>query len=181
MQEQPKFAISTYDGGFFDFENPEGYTYSIYSIAHALSNICRYGGHSTKFYSVAEHSVLVSKLVPDDLALTALFHDASEAFVGDMPTPLKAMFPEYKKLEERIQKSISDQFGLVYPYPPEIKLADKMMYKAEREQITTIDDNVWYADIPAANTDVQCLSPELARWQFLQRFDEIRQERLKAA
>ena len=56
-----------------------------------------------------------------------------------------------------------------------------MMYKAEREQITTVDDNVWYTDIPAADTDIQCLSPELARWQFLQRFDEIRQERLKAA
>jgi len=181
MQEQPKYSISTYDGDFFDFENPEGYTYSIYCIAHALSNICRYGGHSDKFYSVAEHSVLVSRLVPSHLALTALLHDASEAFVGDMPSPLKALFPDYKALEERIQASISKQFGMVFPFPAEVKLADKQAYKAEREQITCVADHVWHTEIEPADIDVQCLSPELAHWAFLQRYNQIVQEQREAA
>ena len=178
---QTKYSISTYDGEFFDFKNPEGYDYSILEIVHALSNICRYGGHSNRFYSVAEHSVIVSKLVPSKYALIGLLHDASEAFVGDMPSPLKALCPEYREIEGRVHRAIAKAFDLPYPFPPEIKLADKQAYRAEREQITTVADNMWYTDIPPADINVQCLCPELAHWQFLQRFNQIKTEQLEAA
>lgn len=170
---QTKYSISTYDGQFFDFNHPERYDYDINTIAHALSNICRYGGHSSKFYSVAEHSVLVSRIVPERLALCGLLHDASEAFVGDMPSPLKAMCQSYRTIEERVHKSIAEKFGLPYPFPPEIKLADKMVYKAERKQITSVDDEIWHVDMPAADVMVTGMSPKNAKAFFLSRYNEL--------
>ena len=170
---QPKYAISTWDGQFFDYNNPEKYDYDIETIAHSLSNLCRYGGHSNRFYSVAEHSILVSEVVPPELALCGLLHDASEAFVGDMPSPLKAMCKSYRTIEERVQKSIADKFGLPYPFPHEVHVADKMLYKAEREQIAPVQDNIWYTDIPAADVYIRGYVPNKAAKLFMDRYEEL--------
>lgn len=170
---QPKYAISTHKGDFFDFNNPERYTFSIETIAHALSNICRYGGHSNRFYSVAEHSVLVSQVVPPELALCGLLHDASEAFVGDMPSPLKAMCQSYRTIEEKVHKAIASQYDLPYPFPHSIKYADKQVYKAEREQITSVDDEVWHVDIPAADVMIVGYPPVIAKDLFLTRYYDL--------
>lgn len=173
---QPKYAISTKDGQFFDYNKPEDYRFDIEVIAHALSNICRYGGHSNRFYSVAEHSVLVSRVVPPELALCGLLHDASEAFVGDMPSPLKAMCQSYRTIENRVQAAIANSFGLPYPFPPEVHLADKMLYKAEREQIAPIPDLVWHTDIPAADVEIRGLTPGMAKTHFIARYKELTKE-----
>ncbi len=171
--QQPKYAISTKDGQFFDYNNPDRYDFDIEVIAHALSNLCRYGGHSRRFYSVAEHSVLVSTVVPSKLALCGLLHDASEAFVGDMPSPLKAMCGSYRTIENRVQAAIAEQFKLPYPFPHEIHVADKMLYKAERQQIAPVPDNVWHTDIPAADVDIAAFSPKIAKRLFLDRYEEL--------
>lgn len=173
---QPKYAVSTYGGRFFDFKHPERYDYDIEEIAHALSNVCRYGGHSRWFYSVAEHSVLVSRVVPPELALCGLLHDASEAFVGDMPSPLKALCASYKTIENRVQRAIADRFVLPYPFPAAIHLADKQVYKAEREQITSVDDNVWHTDILAADVEIEGWSPDHAFGMFLLRYKELKKD-----
>jgi 5'-deoxynucleotidase YfbR-like HD superfamily hydrolase len=173
MSPQVKNSISTYNGDFFDFDHPESFDFDVETIAHALSNICRYGGHSSKFYSVAEHSVLVSRVVPSHLAMCGLFHDASEAFVGDMPSPLKAMCPDYRAIEERVHKEIATQFGLPYPFPPDIKYADKAVYKAERLQITSVDDTIWHIDIPPADVMVTGMDPKNAKQFFLSRYREL--------
>src|SRR5690349_19702773 len=81
-------------------------------IAHALSLICRYGGHVTRFYSVAEHCVLLSHAVSPENALWALLHDATEAYVGDMVRPLKQHMPAYRDVEDRLMLVIADRFGL---------------------------------------------------------------------
>ena len=94
--EQTESCISVYDGEYFDLLEPDRSVYTINTIAHALSNLCRYTGHVNRFYSVAEHSVFVSLAVPKKFALEALFHDASEAFLGDVSSPLKKLLPEYK-------------------------------------------------------------------------------------
>lgn len=112
---QTKSSISTVSGRFYDLLAPEKYEYDIEEIAHSLSNLCRYTGHSNVFYSVAEHSVLVSRLVPERLALCGLLHDASEAFCGDVSSPLKKLLPEYQAIEDGVQKAIADYFGLEYP------------------------------------------------------------------
>jgi len=173
--KQTKTCISTKDGEFFDFYNPKGYDFQIETIAHALSNICRYGGHSDFFYSVAEHSVLVSKIVPADLALCGLLHDASEAFVGDMPSPLKKLCPDYRKIEESVQAEVARKFGLPYPFPEEIHRADKEVYLAERLRVTPSapKDKLWHTHLKPASVDIKMYWPWAAKAKFLERYYEL--------
>jgi hypothetical protein len=110
--EQTKSSITTLSGKFFDILKPEEYEYDIEEIATALSNLCRYTGHVNTFYSVAEHSVLVSRIVPERLALAGLLHDASEAYLGDVSSPLKKLLPEYKRIEDRVQRAIEELLDL---------------------------------------------------------------------
>lgn len=174
---QTKSSISTVSGRFFDLLKPEDYQYDIEEIATALSNICRYTGHVEKFYSVAEHSVLVSHLVPSKLALTGLLHDASEAFCGDVSSPLKRLLPEYKAIEDRVQQSIADYYGLPYPFPPEIHEADKRMYWNERATVAPgPKDTLWHTEFRAARkVQASGMTPIMAKRMFLKRFKEITQ------
>lgn len=87
--------ISTQSVEQFDFTNPKIEDIHILDIAHALSNICRFGGHSSSFYSVAEHSIILAEILERQGAdkmtvLAALLHDATEAYLGDMPRPITA-------------------------------------------------------------------------------------------
>ena len=174
--QQTESCISTVSGRFFDLLAPEDYEYDISEIGHALSHICRYTGHANKFYSVAEHSVLVSRIVPSHLSLCGLLHDASEAFVGDVSSPLKKLLPEYKKIEEAIQKSIANYFNLPYPFPKEIHEADKRMYWQERQSIADngIRDKLWHQDLRATRkVEALGMSPTMANRMFMARYYEI--------
>lgn len=174
--KQTKTCITTWSGKWFDILKPEDYEYDIEEIAHALSNLCRYTGHSNTFYSVAEHSVLVSRLVPDNLALTGLLHDAGEAYLGDVASPLKALLPEYKKIEDRVEAAIAAHFDLPFPSPPEIKEADKRMYWQERQGVADngIRDRLWHQDLRATRKEEAIgMRPEMARRLFLSRYEEI--------
>lgn len=110
---------------------------SIVDIAHSLARICRYQGHCNHFMSVAQHCWNVSHRVPVGLTLTALLHDASEAYLGDMPRPLKQM-PEmefYREAEERAHEVIAKKFGAIYPHPPEVIEADRAQLQFEFENL----------------------------------------------
>ena len=108
-------------------------------IARALANQCRFGGHSRAFYSVAQHSVIVSRLVEErggdaEDAFAALMHDASEAYLGDMPHPLKHRSPlgaAFKAAEEHLEQAIRDRFA-IRPDVPAIKRADRALPATER-------------------------------------------------
>jgi 5'-deoxynucleotidase YfbR-like HD superfamily hydrolase len=115
----------TYTGQTVDVFNPDPATINIQDIAHSLSMQCRFGGHTNVFYSVAQHSIAVMDRVPENLKLTALLHDASEAYLLDFPRPIKKQVRGYEALEEEIERTIAAKFGLHYPYPDEIKQADK--------------------------------------------------------
>ena len=105
----------------------------IRDIAHALSRVCRFGGHCHGVLNVAAHSVRVLKAVraawphgSKRLHLTALLHDASEAYLGDIPRPLKKhpAFAFYREAEEAAEKVIAAKFDLFYPLPLGIKQED---------------------------------------------------------
>ena len=134
-------VIATFTGQAVAPLNPDPETLFIEDIAHALSNACRFVGHVDRFYSVAQHSVLCSDLVAKkapDLALTALMHDASEAYLSDIARPIKSQ-PEfgdvYKAVETGLEVVIANRFGLYYPYPEIIKWADNVLLRSEQRDL----------------------------------------------
>lgn len=124
-------AIYTHSGRVISLLDPVPEGVNIHDIATALSRLCRYTGHSRLFYSVAEHSCRVSDLLPDDLKLAGLLHDATEAYIGDMTSPLKRLLPEYRAIEAVFWTAIANKFNLPDPLPPQVKEADFRMFRAE--------------------------------------------------
>lgn len=135
-------------------------------IAHALANVCRFGGHCREFYSVAQHSVLCYDIMRDltddpTMHLVALLHDASEAYVGDMPKPLKDCFPEFEAFEFNIQHAIADHFGFDVSLVGSklMKLVDEMALKTESDVLIDKTGRVWVCDstpFPRTKSHVFC-------------------------
>lgn len=167
-------TILLHSGEYFDYENADGSVFNITDIARGLSHICRFAGQCSRFYSVAEHSVYVSQIVPQEHAFAALMHDAAEAFVGDMAKPLKVMCPDYQAIEKRIERAVLDRFGLSSPLHPCIKEADIIMLATEQAQIMLNRDDWEYTrGRPVADLTIQCLSPDDAMAFFLARFQDL--------
>lgn len=175
--QQTESCITTSSGKFFDILKPEEYEFDIEEIATALSNLCRYTGHVNRFYSVAEHSVLVSRIVPERLALAGLLHDASEAYLGDVSSPLKKLLPDYKTIEERVQRAIASKFELGNDIDdPAVHEADKRMYWQERQSIADngVRDKLWHQDLRATRkAEAIGMSPLMARRMFIKRYREL--------
>lgn len=122
--------IVTGSGGQFHFDDVMSNEVKIEDIAASLSKMCRFGGHCPEFYSVAQHSVIVSHLVPHAQALAALLHDATEAYVQDVVRPVKRQLPEYKLLESKVAELINATFD-VWTEHPAVKRADNQALYAE--------------------------------------------------
>ena len=136
--------ISLLSGAKFNYNKPEESDVTIDDIATALSNICRFSGHLPTFYSVAQHLVNASRIVPSEFSFDALMHDTAEAFTNDLPTPLKWALPIFKELETKIEAAMGDKFGFLYPYPPCVKEADTIMLMLEKYYVK-LDNSVWPA------------------------------------
>lgn len=130
-------SILTSTGKWFDVLKPDPSQIDLQDIASALSKLCRFGGHCRKFYSVAEHSILTSEMMlqcksSDPLLIRwALLHDASEAYVVDIPRPAKRHLSEYIKIEDSIQRAIAERFGLPWPMPHEVHEVDNAVLALE--------------------------------------------------
>ena len=129
--------IQTYSGRRFNPTNPNADAIVIQDIAHSLSMQCRFSGHCSSFYSVAQHSVLVSYLCDQEDAFWGLLHDASEAYLVDIPRPLKhsGNFDAYLKFEKIMQKAICKRFGLPQKEPPSVKYADTLVLATEARDL----------------------------------------------
>jgi hypothetical protein len=129
--------IQTFTGKAFDPFDPKPEDICIEDIAHALANVCRFTGHSRQFYSVAQHSVEVATRLPHELQAAALLHDASEAYLTDLPRPIKRRpeFQFYREAEERLQQAIYRRFGLKpsLEQAARIKQMDKQMLMLEKQ------------------------------------------------
>lgn len=171
--------IQTRGGGRFDLLEPDPGTILIEDIAHALSNLCRFTGHTSAFMSVAEHSVIVSRLVPAHDALAGLLHDATEAYVGDVSRPLKQLLPAYQHIEHGIWLAIADRFGLDQGLPATVKEADNVSLLWERRDVMGPSSEPWQAWVPeelVSRVPDEILVPTDplgARSMFLQRFAEL--------
>lgn len=125
--------IRTHSGKLVDLTQILPSDILIGDIAHALANICRYGGHPEKFYSVAQHSLRVARKCPDEFALEGLLHDAAEAYIGDLVKPLKILLGEpVAKLEREIEQAIAIEFNLTFPWPACVKVADDELLRIEQ-------------------------------------------------
>lgn len=140
-------------------------------IAQALSQLCRYGGQSIRFYSVAEHCVHVANHAPTELKLTALLHDASEAYLCDIIRPIKSFLTNYLEIEAGLERAIAERFGLVYPWAPEVKRLDTAILADERDQIMAPPPVPWHQTTESAlGVTLQCWTPKRARAEFLMAF-----------
>jgi hypothetical protein len=169
--------ILTKSGQYFDFIHPERYRIEITDIAHALSNVCRFAGQCRTFYSVAQHSVYVSRIVPEEDAFAGLMHDCAEAFIGDVARPLKLMLPEYKVIEKRVERALFAGLGLPEKLPASVKLADRQMLLSEQAALLPPHDDQWSileGIDPAPGIIVTPLWPDEAYAAFMERYYELR-------
>ncbi len=159
---------------FYPFDaRPEDF--DIRDIAHALSLICRFGGHVKRFYSVAQHSIIVSQIVPQENRIEGLMHDACEAYVGDMVKPLKMEMREFEKLEDELYEIISVKFGFPKHKSENVKYADGVMLSTEARDLMTPGSEVWgkWTDKfkPLERTIIPCHSLDCER-SFLMFFHQ---------
>lgn len=176
-------TLLTVAGDYVNFLEPEGTRFDIEVIAHALSNICRFGGHTTAFYSVAQHSVLVSQIVSKPLELQALLHDGAEAFLGDVIKPLKVLLPNYSEIEDRLQRAIYKSFGICEVQHPDIKYADRVLLATERRDLMQENKSVWELTkgIKPLDQHIGPLQPQAAMRLFMDRYNEIMSTKAAAA
>jgi hypothetical protein len=143
MTEYDEDFITTYTGIKFHYLEPKVEEVDIWDITHALSLKCRFGGHCRDFYLVAEHSIHVAHLLPPELKLCGLLHDATEAYMPDVPRPIKLRFG-LKEYEDTIFKVIAKKFGIWIG--PEVKEADDILLATESRDLLANTDG--WAGLP---------------------------------
>lgn len=163
--------ILTYTGVAFYPLSPSPDEVDIRDIAHALSMLCRYAGHARRFYSVAEHSLLIAENARPRLKLMALLHDAAEAYVCDIPRPLKSALPAYKTIERGVEQAIRQRFAIVGTQADadEIKALDDQILEDERRMLMPEPPMPWSDRVPIGVV-IRCLTPEAAEAEFIQQF-----------
>ena len=177
-----RVSIATFSGIEFFPLSPRVEDVRLFDIAHALSMKCRYTGHCHQFFSVAQHSVMVSQMLEVMKASVeeqyiGLMHDASEAYLPDVASPIKGHIPGYREIEQRLEKVIAGAFNFEFPHPKSIKVADAESFRHEYHQIMPSLD-WWEGDPPKYNWGViEEWQPIIARERFLQRHRRLASER----
>jgi hypothetical protein len=173
--------IETSSGRTFDpfSYNPD---FAIEDIAHALSNISRWNGHCRHFYSVAQHSILVSQIM-DSYGwdpLEGLLHDGTEAYLCDIPSPFKQLFPDWAKVDKKLERNLRDYFGLPLTKSDNCKHADWLALYIEADRLMPSRAKTWpyldkemHKEAMAIKGDftIRAEDPSDVKWAFLDRYD----------
>lgn len=177
-------AIQTFTGLRFSPLEPDPAAIEIADIAHGLAHHCRFGGHASTYYSVGQHSCVVADAVAArgadrDTVLHALLHDASEAYLGDLPHPVKhrsEFGALYRRIEEPLQAAILARFGLALSPPPLVKEIDRAALATERTLLMRAVDDAWWPELEGVRPlDVEIVpwSPQQSETEFLLRFENL--------
>jgi hypothetical protein len=163
--------ILTHSGRRVDPLNLHPEDVDIEDIAYSLSNQCRWSGHCL-WYSVAQHCYLVSLEADEQDQLWGLLHDATEAYLVDLPSPIKRQMPEYVAAEHRAMRAICTRFGLPPHEPKSVTIADEVLLATEYRDIMP-----HRVDFPALRAprrlNIQRLSPDAARAAYMRRFEDL--------
>lgn len=177
--------IITASGRYVNVFDPDPDTIFIEDIAHALANQCRFGGHTKRFYSVAEHCIVAiynNRMLPVNILQWLLLHDASEAYLCDLPRPIKQhlCLSAYSDIEDRLMKVIAERFRLCQLTDNQrnlIHTIDMEMLATERRDLLVQDDRVWDClnGVKPYNDKLLALGhPELVKYTFLTIWNNIR-------
>jgi len=135
--------ILTHTGKRFDLFEPDADMIDPRDISHSLAHLCRFNGHTREFYSVAQHSCIVAELVPEEHKLTALLHDAPEAYLGDMTKPLKQWIHAYQDFEDWVWQRVCQRFDIAAELPACVHQADLIALATERRDLKPTDPAIW--------------------------------------
>lgn len=154
--------------------DPRAEEICIEDVSHALAHICRFNGHTSSFYSVAEHSCLVSDALPDELKLAGLLHDASEAYLCDVPRPIKrspGFAEKYLRAEDLLMVVIAGKYEFDYPLHPLVKEIDNRILANEALQLMAPLHPEWKdRNNPIPGLVLPLWSPSRARAEFTDRY-----------
>ena len=162
--------IQTFTGKYFYVEDPQEDEICIADIAHALSMQCRYNGHCPRFYSVAEHSVLLARMVPKDMKRWALLHDASETYVPDVPRPFKKYLAGFKEIENKIMVVVAKKYNLKGNMPDLVHHLDTNIVGEEATQLWREPPDWAVHYEPINMPTIQAWEPDRAKDEFIKEF-----------
>jgi 5'-deoxynucleotidase YfbR-like HD superfamily hydrolase len=166
--------MQTVSGRLFWPLDPRPGEVYINDIAHALSNLCRFGGMSSRFYSVAEHSWRVSLACDKKDTLAGLLHDATEAYLVDVPRPIKVHLSNYKEIELRLACVIGERFGLdLANLPASVKHADEVLLATEQRDLMKPPPVPWETMPDPLPERIVPMMPSMAKRWLLKRFEEL--------
>jgi hypothetical protein len=186
MVDEPGPYIQTVSGKRINPFDPDPGDIEIGDIAVALANQCRFGGHTRRYYSVAQHSCIVSDTMLAEGhdahdALWGLLHDMAEAYLVDLPHPIKhrsELGRVYRESEGRLEDALLARFGFEGSPPPRMKQIDRALLAAEREQLTGV---LWHwpelEGFEPLAIEIDPWTPEEAAAAFLERYQRLESER----
>jgi hypothetical protein len=175
-------SIQLSSGAVLNLLAPDPGMMSIEVIAHATSNICRFNGHVNEFYSVAQHCVLVSDILEYHLdcgyfAVDGLMHDATEAFVGDVASPLKRLIADtYVPIEDSFHRALAQRYGIRFPLPDIVKRADLLALGIERRDLGLAGNDGFWPEMNGIPENVridEALPPREAEAEFIIRAHDL--------
>jgi 5'-deoxynucleotidase YfbR-like HD superfamily hydrolase len=159
--DAPKDSIRTNSGLYINVFEPTSEMICIEDIAHSLASLPRFGGHLNKHYSVAQHSVMCcERAITLEDKKAALMHDASEAYMLDIPTPIKAKLPDYKNYEANLMSFIAKKYNFTFPLTESVHAIDREMLLYEWENL-----------VVNQNDNFECWSHSEAKEKFIAMFN----------